>query len=77
MNIQLLNQVQKMIIDQANGKGINLSDDFASPDEFKKFVIGMAFKGLTEAGASIQQAYDAVFGEGEYDSLFARVTAAA
>jgi len=75
MNIDLLNQVQQMLIDHANTNGLDLSDDFSSPVEFKKLVIGFTFKGLLDAGATAEEAYDAIFGEGEYDALYIRVTA--
>ena len=64
-----------MLIDHANSKGLSLADDFSKPEEFKRFVIGVAFKGLMDAGATAEEAYDAVIGEGEYDALYKRVTA--
>jgi len=75
MNINLLNQVQQVLIDHANTNGLDLSDGFSSPVEFKKFVIGFTFKGLLDAGATAEEAYDAIFGEGEHDALYIRVTA--
>lgn len=73
MNIELLNKVQRLLIDQASAAGINLADEFANADEFKKFVIGAAFKGLRDAGASTKDAYDAVMGAGAYDALAGEV----
>ena len=75
MNIDLLNQVQQVLIDHANTNGLDLSDDFSSPVEFKKFVIGFTFNGLLDAGATAEEAYDAIFGEGEYDALYNQITA--
>ena len=74
-HIDLLNQVQKIIIAQANATGINLADEFASVEDFKQFVIAFAFKGLRDAGADVDAAFDAVTGKGEYDAMFARATA--
>jgi hypothetical protein len=68
-HLALLNKVQAFLIEQANAKGICLADDFASPEDFKKFVIGFAFKGLRDAGADVATAYDACFGEGSYTEL--------
>jgi hypothetical protein len=69
MNIELLNKVQSHLIEQATAAGILLSDEFSTTEEFKRFVIGAAFKGLRDAGASVQVAYDAVIGEGAYENL--------
>ena len=69
MNIPLLNQVQQMLIDHANSKGLSLADDFSNPEEFKRFVIGVAFKGLMDAGATAEEAYDAVIGASNYAVL--------
>ena len=69
MNIELLNNVQAFLIQQSNEAGINLASEFDSVEDFKRFVIGAAFKGLRDAGATVQDAYDAVIGEGAYDNL--------
>ncbi len=74
-HIALLNEVQALLISESNAKGINLSEHFASPAEFKQFVIGFAFQGLRDAGADVASAFDATLGQGEYEALFARVTA--
>lgn len=73
--IAILNQVQSMVIEQANASGTNLSEHFGTVAEFKKFIIGLAFRGLRDAGAEVSEAFDAVCGEGEYEALFTRVTA--
>jgi hypothetical protein len=67
--IDLLNKVQSFLIEQANARGICLADDFATPEDFKKFVVGIAFKGLRDAGADVATSYDACFGEGSYTDL--------
>lgn len=71
----LLNEVQSLIISQADASGINLADHFATVEDFKKFVIGFAFKGLRDAGADVSTAFDTVLGQGECEAMFARVTA--
>jgi hypothetical protein len=74
----ILNAVSANIIDFANNAGIDLRNEFSSKDEFKNFVIGMAFKILVEhAGMAVDKAYDLVFGEGSYDSLVEQVWQAA
>ena len=72
-HLALLNEVQAMLIAQANAAGINLADSFATVEDFKKFVIGFAFQGMRDAGADVATAFDAVLGNGEYETLFARV----
>lgn len=74
-HLTLLNEVQAFIIAQANASGMNLSDHFATVQEFKDFVVGMAFRGLRDAGADVQTAFDATVGEGQFEALFARITA--
>ena len=74
-HIALLNEVQAMLISQANATGIDLADHFPTTEDFKKFVIGFAFQGLRDAGANVADAFDATLGQGEYEALFARVTA--
>lgn len=74
-HLALLNEVQAMLISQANANGINLADHFATTADFKQFVIGFAFQGLRDAGADISTAFDAVLGAGECDAMFNRLTA--
>lgn len=74
-HLNLLNQVQSFLIAQANEKGINLADSFATVQEFKDFVVGVAFKGLTEAGMNVEQAFDATLGAGKYEETLAKHTA--
>ena len=75
-NIELLNQVQRFLIAQANEKGVNLADSFPTVQDFKDFVVGIAFKGLVDAGASVEQAFDATLGEGKHQSTLASCNAA-
>jgi hypothetical protein len=75
-NIELLNQVQAFLIAQANEKGINLADSFPTVQAFKDFVVGIAFKGLVDAGASVEQSFDATLGDGKYQSTLASCNAA-
>lgn len=74
-HLDILNQVQSFIIEQANAKGINIADSFTSVDEFKQFVVAMAFQGLRDAGADVATAFDATMGKGQFEALFARVSA--
>ena len=74
-HLTLLNEVQSFIIAQANASGMNLADHFATAQEFKDFVVGMAFRGLRDAGADVATAFDATVGQGQYEALFARHTA--
>jgi hypothetical protein len=74
-HIELLNKVQSMFIEHANANGINLAEKFATVQEFKDFIVALAFKGLCDAGADVATAFDATVGEGQYEALFARVSA--
>ena len=76
-HIELLNQVQSMVIEFANRNGISLQDQFGSIEAFKKFVVGLTFKQLVEGGVPTKQAYDAVFGDNSYESMFEQTWAAA
>jgi len=76
-HVELLNQVQSMVIDFANRSGISLQDQFGSVEAFKKFVVGLTFKQLVEGGVPTKQAYDAVFGDNSYESMFEQTWAAA
>lgn len=77
MNTELLNKLQSLIIDFANERGINLQAEFGTVEAFKRFVIGLAFKILVDAGIGTQAAFDFIFGSGEYDRLAASVWEAA
>lgn len=66
---ELLNKVQRKIIDFANSEGISLQGEFGSVDNFKKFVVAFTIKSLVDAGTEIDKAYDMVFGSGAYNTL--------
>jgi len=74
-HLDLLNKVQSIFIDHANANGINLADHFKTPQDFKNFIVGAAFKGLCDAGADVATAFDATVGKGQYEAAFARHTA--
>lgn len=73
-HLQLLDTVSSMLIDFANANNLDLSESFKNVQDFKDFVVGFAFKGLTDAGATVEQAFDMINGEGSYEKLFASVT---
>ena len=73
-NLDILNQVQDLVIDQANAAGENLSDTFATVEDFKKFIIALTFKGLRDAGMDVSEAFDATLGAESYDALSTRVS---
>lgn len=77
MNTELLNKLQTLLINFANERGINLQAEFGTVEAFKRFVIGLAFKVLVDAGISTQAAFDFIFGNGEYDRLATNVWEAA
>lgn len=68
----LLNRVQRLLIDHANAKGISLDAEFGTVDRFKEFVIAFTFRILTDAGMSTEAAFDAIFGGGAYVDLAER-----
>jgi hypothetical protein len=73
MNLQALNAVKNKIVKFANEKGIDLQAEFGTPDKFKNFVISLCLKTLIDAGATPQEALDAVLGEGTYESILTEV----
>lgn len=68
-NLNLLNTVQRMVIDFANSEGINLQQHFKSIDQFKTFIVALIIKTLVDNGVAIDKAYDTVMGDGEYENL--------
>ena len=66
----LLNKMQAKMIEFANASGINLEAEFGSVEKWKEFVIAFTFKNLTEVGLSVEEAYNLIFGDGEYEKLF-------
>lgn len=70
ISIQIINTVKSMIVELANRNNIVLSEQFASKEDFKEFVISFTFKLLTEnMGYTTQQAFDLTLGQGAYDKL--------
>lgn len=69
-----LNKIQALFIEHANETGLNLAEHFKTTDDFKQFIIGLAFRGLFEAGVDAATAFDAVLGKGQYDALLASMT---
>ena len=65
-----LNALQKLVIEQANQDGILLSDQFESPEAFRKFIISLAIRGVMEMGGlTIREALDLVLGEGTFQKI--------
>lgn len=67
--LDILNKIQRLLIDFANEQGIILQDEFGSVDKFKKFVIGFTIRSLTELGADIKDAFDFVMGDNAYQKM--------
>lgn len=68
-NINLLNAVKDLLIEFANKEGIILADEFDSVEDFKMFTVAFTIKSLVDLGMTVQDAYDAAMGDGEYDKL--------
>jgi hypothetical protein len=66
---EILNTVQRLIIDFANKEGIDLRSEFASVEAFKQFVIAFTFKSLVDNGLEVSVAYDVIFGDGAFDKM--------
>ena len=75
--LELLNGIQKMLIKFANANQIDLRKEFGSVEDFKKFVVALAFDQLVKLGVPVKDAFDMVLGDGEYDKLVEKVWAAA
>ena len=76
-SLELLNGIQKFLLDFANANQIDLRKEFGSVEEFKKFVIALAFDQLVKLGVPVKDAFDMVLGDGEYDKLVEKAWAAA
>lgn len=74
---EILNTVQKFIIDDCNARGISLADHFPTVAEFKKYVFALTVKTLVEIGFTVKEAIDMTLGEGQYDALVESVWNAA
>ena len=77
INYELLGEVAKFFVDEANGQGVVLSEEFESREKWLEFVLGVTFKVLTDAGLSTGEAWDKICGVGAYDQLFEQVWAKA
>ena len=69
-SVALLNDVGALLVRHANQNGINLNDEFKSVDDFKRFVIAFTFKTMTDMGIPVDQATDAVLGDGACEKIF-------
>ena len=67
--LAMLNGVQTLLISEANANGINLADNFATVEDFKKFVITMSIRALVDAGQEFRTAFEMVLGEGSYETM--------
>lgn len=67
--MDILKKMQRLLVDFANKEGINLQDEFGTVEAFKKFVIALTFKALTDSGIETGEAYDMIFGNGQYEEL--------
>lgn len=68
-HLQLLNAIQKHIIDSATRDGVSLADHFPTVQAFKDFVCAATFQTLRDLGHDTEQAINLTFGEGAYDEL--------
>ena len=67
--LELLNGIKDRIVKAANEQNRQLSQDFKSVDDFKKFVFACAFRALRDNGLTTEQAWDFLTGEGEYKKM--------
>lgn len=74
-SIKLLNQVKDLLVGFANQNNIRLTDDFATVDDFKDFVIAFTFKALIDQGIETSKAFDLVLGAGSYEKLTTEIWA--
>lgn len=73
---ELLNEVQKLLIDFANKNNISLHAEFGTVEKFKQFVIAFTIKSLTDNGVEVAKAYDIVMGDGSFTALADEIFAA-
>ena len=73
INMEIISRVAKYFTSAANEKGIDLQAQFGTKERWIEFVIAVTFKGLTDAGASTEKAWDILFGRGAYEELFEAV----
>jgi len=67
--LELLNKFQTVVIAYANDNNISLQAEFGSVEKFKDFVVALLFKMLIDMGKSTAEAYDLIFGDGEFNKL--------
>jgi len=72
-SLQVLNAAKDFIVKDATARGVNLEDEFGTPDKFKEFVFAMTFKALKDGGLSTQEAFDVVAGEGAFEDMANKV----
>ena len=75
MNLEVLNAVRSLLVKFANERGISLAQEFKTQDDFKRFVIALCVKTLTDNGMSVKNAFDFVMGDGTYDGIVDQVWA--
>jgi hypothetical protein len=66
---ELINKVQRFVIDHANKEGVNLHSEFESIDQFKHFIVALTVKGLMDLGFTCEAALDMALGEGTYAKI--------
>lgn len=75
MNLEVLNAVKSLLVKFANERGISLAQEFKTQDDFKRFVIALCVKTLTDNGMSVKNALDFIMGDGTYDEIVEQVWA--
>jgi hypothetical protein len=68
-NVELLQAAKRLVIDHANANGIALATLFESKEKFEDAIIGLVVATLIEIGLPVEDAYNTVFGAGEYEKL--------
>ena len=75
--IEKLNAVKDFVVNFANEKKIDLQAEFGTTENFKQWIMALCFKTLVDGGVPTNEAFDAVFGDDQYDALVENVWAAA
>lgn len=66
--LDLLNKVQRFVIDYSDTHGIQLAS-LGTVQEFKNFIVALTIQTLTDNGHTMEQAFDIVFGNGSFHKL--------
>lgn len=66
--LDLLNKVQRFVIDYSNTHGIQLAS-LGTVQQFKQFIVALTIQTLTDNGHTMEQAFDIVFGDGSFHKL--------